>query len=155
MTQVVNTSEWAGEDSAELDLDVPETSVEEDDKLREHWSKKERRRSSFLKEFVGDSLGLKHNQRILMHLVKYGEAGSSPLATARLVRCECNSNKFRCNIYQSRLIFIVVNPLPFSFISALSFSLSLGPQYTEFNTPTLYYFSVLQVRIPSCSPTQW
>ena len=97
MTQVVNTSEWAGEDSAELDLDVPETSVEEDDKLREHWSKKERRRSSFLKEFVGDSLGLKHNQRILMHLVKYGEAGSSRVATARLVRCECNSNKFRCN----------------------------------------------------------
>ena len=73
MTQVVNTAEWAGEDSTELDLDVPENSTEEDDKLREYWAKKERRRSSFLKDFVGDSLGLKENQRILMHLTKFGE----------------------------------------------------------------------------------
>ena len=74
MTQVVNTAEWAGgEDSGELDLDVPENSTEEDDKLREYWAKKERRRSSILKDFVGDSLGLKDNQRIFMHLTKFGE----------------------------------------------------------------------------------
>ena len=76
MTKVVNTAEWAGEDSAELDLDVPESSVEEDDRLLEHWAKKERRRSSFLKEFAGDSLGLRDNQRIWMHPAKFG--GSSP-----------------------------------------------------------------------------
>ena len=73
MTQVVNTAKWAGEDSTELDLDVPENSTEEDDKLREYWAKKERRRSSFRKDFVGDTLGLKENQRILMHLTKFGE----------------------------------------------------------------------------------
>lgn len=72
MTRVMDAREWP-EDCTDLDMDCPENSAEEDDKLREYWAKKERRRSSILKEFVGDSLGLKANQRTLMHLTKFGE----------------------------------------------------------------------------------
>ena len=70
---MVTTVDWTRELSPELDLEVPEDSVEEDGRLREHWGKKDRRRSSILKEFAGDSLGLKENQRICIHLAKYGK----------------------------------------------------------------------------------
>ena len=71
----MSTSDWVHvQDGAEWDHEVPEGSAEEDDKLREYWAKKERRRSSVLKEFVGDSLGLKDNQRICMYLSKLGES---------------------------------------------------------------------------------
>ena len=99
---MMSTAEWTGENPAELDLDVPENSTEEDDKLREYWAKKERRRSSFLKDFVGDSLRLKDNQRILMHLTKFGEtaASSSCFYAVRnpssLLRSHFWSRRHRC-----------------------------------------------------------
>lgn len=65
--------EWRRECSPDLNHDVPEDSIEEDDKLKEHWSRKDRRRSSILKDFAGDSLGLKENQRICMYLAKFGK----------------------------------------------------------------------------------
>ena len=71
----MSTSDWVHvQDGAEWDHEAPEGSAEEDDKLKEYWAKKERRRSSVLKEFVGDSLGLKDNQRICMYLSKLGES---------------------------------------------------------------------------------
>ena len=75
---MVTAVQWTRELSPELDLEVPEDSVEEDEKLRQHWAKKDRRRSSGLKEFVGDSLGLKDNQRICIHLAKYGKWPATP-----------------------------------------------------------------------------
>ena len=71
----MSTGDWVHvQDGAEWDHEVPEGSAEEDDKLKEYWAKKDRRRSSVLKEFVGDSLGLKDNQRICMYLSKCGES---------------------------------------------------------------------------------
>lgn len=68
----MSTVEWT-QDAPEWDHEVPENSVEEDDKLSEYWAKKERRRSSIFKDFVGDSLGLKENQRICMYITKLGK----------------------------------------------------------------------------------
>ena len=45
----MSAAEWTQEPVV-WDMEVPESSVEEDDKLREYWSKKERRRSSILKD---------------------------------------------------------------------------------------------------------
>ena len=66
-------AEWTPENSTELDHDLPEGSVEEDDKLKEHWAKKDRRRSSIYKDFGGDSLGLRDNHRVCMYLAKFGK----------------------------------------------------------------------------------
>ena len=68
----MSAAEWTRE-PAEWDMEVPENSAEEDDKLREYWSKKDRRRSSILKDFVGDSLSLRDNQRVCMYLAKFGK----------------------------------------------------------------------------------
>ena len=77
-SRVNSVMEWSREDSTEdLDHDVPETSAEEDDKLQQYWAKKDRRPSSILKEFAGDSLGLKDNQRICMYLMKFGKTCSN------------------------------------------------------------------------------
>lgn len=67
------STEWTPEGSTELDHDLPETSVEEDDKLKEYWAKKDRRRSSILKDFAADSLGLRDKERICMYLAKFGK----------------------------------------------------------------------------------
>ena len=70
-----STRDWVhvAEDCEEWDNEIPEDIVEGDSKLLEYWAKKERRRSSFSKDFVGDSLGLKDNQRIRMYFTKCGE----------------------------------------------------------------------------------
>lgn len=68
----MSAAEWKQE-STEWDTEIQEKSVEEDDKLREYWSKKDRRRSSVFKDFVGDSLSLRDNQRICMYLAKFGK----------------------------------------------------------------------------------
>lgn len=91
--------EWTGEeDSTELDHDIPEASGEEDDKLKEYWAKKDRRRSSILKDMAGDSLGLKDNQRICMYLAKCGKT-SDRSRNSRLYACdglECTCRYRRC-----------------------------------------------------------
>ena len=79
----MNAAQWTTQVSIESDFDVPdhdipENGIEEDDKLKEHWTKKERRRSSIFKDFAGDTLGLKENQRIYMTLTKCGKARRYP-----------------------------------------------------------------------------
>jgi len=57
-----------------------ETSVEHqesDQKMKQYWAKKARRRSSLFKIPVGDSLGLKEHAKIGMLLAKNGELVSS------------------------------------------------------------------------------
>jgi len=73
-------ADWQGEDGEDWDNEVPEGSIAEDDKLKEYWAKKERRRSSSLKDFVGDALCLRENQRIAMYLAKFGESGLKRLS---------------------------------------------------------------------------
>lgn len=67
-------ADWREEDGEDWDNEVQEGSIAEDDKLKEYWAKKDRRRSSFLKDFVGDGLCLRENQRIAMYLAKFGES---------------------------------------------------------------------------------
>ena len=53
-----------------------ETSVElqeGDQRLKQYWAKKARRRSSLFKKFDGDKLGLKDNAKIGMLMMKYCE----------------------------------------------------------------------------------
>ena len=53
-----------------------ETSVEVqegDQRLKQYWAKKARRRSSLFKKFDGDKLGLKDNAKIGMLKAKNGE----------------------------------------------------------------------------------
>lgn len=75
-------ADWQREEEEDWDNEVPEGSIAEDDKLKEYWARKERRRSSFLKDFVGDALCLRENQRIAMYLTKCGESG------LKLPRCK-------------------------------------------------------------------
>lgn len=45
-----------------------------DSRLRQHWARKVRRRSSDGKSFLGDSLDLKEHQKVCSYLVKNGNS---------------------------------------------------------------------------------
>ena len=94
-------ADWRGaEEEAEWDNEIPEGSVGEDDRLKEYWAKKERRRSSFDKYLIGDGLGLSENQRIVLYLIKCGEP-LRDLAVARVAAVEIlpitHTSASRCN----------------------------------------------------------
>lgn len=66
-----------------------ETSVEHqesDQKMKQYWAKKARRRSSLFKIPVGDNLGLKEHAKIGMLLTKNGELVSSCSTLAAAMR---------------------------------------------------------------------
>ena len=96
-------ADWRGaEEEEEWDNEIPEGSVGEDDRLKEHWARKERRRSSFDKYLVGDGLGLSENQRIVLYLTKCGETLRG-LAVTRVAAVEIlhitptSANRYYCS----------------------------------------------------------
>ena len=61
--------------SFETDPEVQgEMEEQQDARLRQHWARKARRRSSDGKVFVGDSLSLRENGKVNLMMLKNGEA---------------------------------------------------------------------------------
>ncbi len=58
-------------ESGDVDNDVHERKIL-DDRLKQRWASKARRRSSEFKRFVDDRLNLQENQKILLTLGKNG-----------------------------------------------------------------------------------
>ena len=61
----------------ELDEDAGKERKILDDRLKQRWASKARRRSSEFKTFVGDKLNLKENQKLMMMMGKNGTSINS------------------------------------------------------------------------------